>query len=306
MVTRRNFIKSGLIFVPAYAHGQLATVPNRRAEFTLSGQAWAAAVVRLGGALPSLATIKAISTFYDNLIAAGLRDKFYSLNCIVPDSLTAALVPIIYTLSGSGTGYELWVNHNFVSGDLTVNGLKGDGISKYLDTGIIPPGTTPSTDFGMTIVSPDSASNGGVTESEFGSINTANSNNNTVFYLNNGGNSYVESCGFGSGWNIQVTPQPGNGYYSANRLSTTDFKLYFANQATPHAQVGSATTATGNALNSILYAFAVRNTATGLAHSYSAKRMSFIAAHAGFTSAESAAFYSLIATLRTSLGGGNP
>jgi hypothetical protein len=37
MVTRRRFIKSGLIFVPAVSHGQLATLPCRRKAFQSAG-----------------------------------------------------------------------------------------------------------------------------------------------------------------------------------------------------------------------------------------------------------------------------
>jgi hypothetical protein len=273
---------------------------NRYATLrTILGRGWSSDVIRLGGATPSAGTVTALNTFVAGLSSAGILTKMLSVNAIVPDNLTASRVPII-----CNAGLELWTNTAFVGGDLTVNGLKGDGATKYLNTGIAPNALiVPSTNFGMTVVSPDSASN--TTGCQCGSYNSLNSNNDTGMFINFGGDAYVECCGFGSGWNIQVTPQPGNGYYSSNRVSTTNLKLYFANQANAHAQVGSATTASGAALASVLYAFASRNT-NGIAGLFDAKRLSLIAFHLGLTSAESATFYSLIAALRTSLGGGNP
>jgi len=265
----------------------------------LFANAWSNLVISLGGPRPSQNTIRAIQTIYDGIVSAGLLSKMLSVNAIVPDSLVAARVPFI-----QAAGDQIWTNTSFVDADLTVDGLKGNGSTKLLDPGISPNAQiVPSSNFGMTIVSPDSA--GSSTGVEFGSINNLNSDHDTYLGLNSVGNANVNSCGFGSGWNIQVA-QAGNGYYSANRLTTTDLKLYFANQATPHAQIGSATTATGTALASAMYVFAVRNTNGGAPAAFTSKRLSFVAVTLGLTSAESASFYSLIAGLRNSLGGGNP
>jgi hypothetical protein len=261
-------------------------------------ETWSAKVVRLGGAAPSAGTVTALETFHAGLVSADILKKMIAVNAFVPDNLTAACVPYIKVV-----GNELWTNNNFISGDLTVNGLKGNGSSTYLDTGIAPTASiVPSTNFGATVVM-DGATVVG-TEVLFGSVNS-NGAFDCVIGFNGPTQAFVIFCDGGGGREILITP-PGAGYSSGNRLTTTDLKLYFASQASAHAQVGTASVATYAAGAGGMFAFAGRHTANGNPYYFTNKRISFMAIHLGLTSAESAAFYALVAALRTSLGGGNP
>ena len=90
---------------------------------------WARKVVVAGGAAPSSATKTALKTFYSALNLAGLLPKMVAVNPFVPDNLIASTVPLIWE-----AGNEQWTNHNFVAGDLTVNGLIGDGMHESIWT----------------------------------------------------------------------------------------------------------------------------------------------------------------------------
>ena len=100
-------------------------VPNGDAAVA----AWVARVVANGGATPSASTQTAASTFWNSVSA--LQSQVICLNFFAPDNLIACLTPFI-----KGPGNDPWINHNFVTGDLSVTGLQGNGSNKYVDTGI--------------------------------------------------------------------------------------------------------------------------------------------------------------------------
>jgi hypothetical protein len=104
--------------------------------------AWRSAVVANGGSV-SASTVKAVSTFCAAIDAAGIRDRFYRLNIFAGTGLNAALVPLYRGPSRTGTQYGNATDTNvgpFVSGDYAETGasggLKGNGSSKYLNTGV--------------------------------------------------------------------------------------------------------------------------------------------------------------------------
>lgn len=94
---------------------------------------WVSRVIGAGGADPSSSTKDALSDFMNALDAASLTSRIIALNCFVPDSLIACCVPLI-----ANAGLTVWTNNNFVSGDLSVNGLQGsiNAPNKYLETGV--------------------------------------------------------------------------------------------------------------------------------------------------------------------------
>ena len=103
--------------------------------------AWRSAVVANGGSV-SASTVKAVSTFCAAIDSAGIRDRFYRLNLFAGTGLNAALVPLYRGPIYGGTTYGNATDTNngpFVSGDYAEtgasSGLKGNGTSKYLDTG---------------------------------------------------------------------------------------------------------------------------------------------------------------------------
>ena len=96
---------------------------------------WTNQVVANGGAAPAVATWAAMANFTDSLITnLYLSPKMSSVNAIAADSLIAAQTPLLRGVRSEA----LSNNHNFVSGDLTVNGLKGNASNKYLKVRISP------------------------------------------------------------------------------------------------------------------------------------------------------------------------
>lgn len=101
---------------------------------------WAARVVSNGGFV-SPATLTYVNTFCVAIANAGIRDRFFRLNLLCGDSdanLQAVRTPLYrgQSLSGTQYGNAQDTNVNFVQGDYAEGtGLKGNGSSKYLNTG---------------------------------------------------------------------------------------------------------------------------------------------------------------------------
>jgi len=105
-------------------------------------QVWRNAVIANGGTV-SGSTLNAVSRFCRSIDAAGIRDRFYRLNLFAGTGLNAALVPLYRGQSRTGTQYGNTTDTNtgpFVSADYnntgSSSGLKGNGTSKFLNTGI--------------------------------------------------------------------------------------------------------------------------------------------------------------------------
>lgn len=104
--------------------------------------AWKNAVVANSGEV-SGSSLKTVSDFCRRIDAAGIRDKFYRLNLFCGAGLNAALVPLFRGPSRTGTQYGNTTDTNngpFVSADFNntgaSSGLKANGTSKYLNTGL--------------------------------------------------------------------------------------------------------------------------------------------------------------------------
>lgn len=263
---------------------------------------WAARVVVNGGAAPAAATVTALDTFYTGLVSAGLDAKMLAVNCYVPDSLIAALTPLI-----KGPGNDPWTNMgSFVVGDLTVNGLKGDGVGKYLKTGVIPSGNLTYASLGLSTYLYFSGMPASIVE--LGAVTSSGTYtvNVMALYANSSTQAFVWDAPYAVGGAGRLTGvSPGAGYYSGNRTSDTVSLLYFANSSNAHAQLGATNTYNAGAdavPTTEIYAFAMNN--GGALSGYSSSRASFAAIHTGLSGAESAALYALVHALRTALGGG--
>ena len=88
---------------------------------------WVYRVQTAGGAQPSQKTVNVLNNFYETLISNNLSSSMKAVNCFVPDSLIAAKTPLI-----ANYGSSSWndISGTFVSGDLTISGLKGNGSSE--------------------------------------------------------------------------------------------------------------------------------------------------------------------------------
>lgn len=262
---------------------------------TAFATAWAARVVANGGAVPSAATQLAIATFQCGLVTDGLDTSMVAWNAFVPDNLTAARTP---QLAGGGAGNDPWTNHNFIAGDLTVNGLAGDAATKYLETGDVTTGSAATgqslgTVLYVSTVTATGSSTGVISVSALG-ITAKFTDTNA--YAQNGGNPS----------NQIGTPSHNAGYYSNQRISNSDHRLFFANSGTPHAQIG-ATDAFGPYNGGVpvpfnMYVGCLNN--GGVPIQFASDRVSFVGVTIGLSAAQSALLFARIQTLRTALGGG--
>lgn len=94
--------------------------------------------VRAAGGDVSQTTQAAVAAFCTAIDAAGIRDRLWRLSLFCGSNLTAALVPLyrgVSLLQPIGNATD--TNFNFVSGDYVESrGLKGNGTTKYLRTGL--------------------------------------------------------------------------------------------------------------------------------------------------------------------------
>lgn len=112
-----------------------------RATVHPEAAAWAARVVANGGTVGT--SLSAVSKFCAAIASAGIRDRFYRLNLFCGTGLNAALVPLYRGPSLGGTQYGNTTDTNvsslFVTGDYDeASGLKGNGSTKALRTGLLP------------------------------------------------------------------------------------------------------------------------------------------------------------------------
>ena len=207
--------------------------------------------------------------------------------------LESSITPLI-----KGLGSDPWTNSSFVSGDLTINGLLGNGSSKYLSTGLTANIAFPSdTDVGITCY-----------------ISVANNAGSNIDVGASQGSNFIELCPCYAGtcyWDcfdtggsrVSATNTSWVGYTSGNRIASNNTAVYQASSTVTHNTLvsGSGSGGTRPTANAI-FAFARNN--DGYSSLYSSHRLSFVALHRGLTATDSATFFNTIQTLRQNLGGG--
>jgi hypothetical protein len=209
---------------------------------------------------------------------------------LTPGGLTEALTPLVKVL-----GNDPWTNVNFVAGDLTVNGLIGNGSSKYLNTGVVPSAIGGANPFGLSYYT---HTDPGATGFDNGSTDNGTGGYGLVYtsYSGVGANMY---CWLAIGPVAQAT---WTGYASGNRVGSNG-TLFQANSGTAHfAKLGPV--APGGTAPSVqpIYVFCLNS--TGAPVGYVAKRFSFVALHEGLNASESQSLYNAVQALRTALVGG--
>jgi len=250
---------------------------------------WNARVVAHGGAQPGVGTLDVLNIFALALDAASLTTKMKSVCCFVPDSLTAAITPLI-----TNYGNDPWTDHSFVAGDLSVAGLAGAS-SKYLDTGVVPSAAfSADTSGGLTAYAAINAYVLGA-----GSASYVN-----AFGLTDDGSYIFYDCyGYTGGGRISATRTPLLSYYSGNRTAANAIAIYRARSDFAHAAIASGTgSASSTRGPDSLYCMAVN--LGGSPAQYVTNTCSFAAIHEGLTAGESSAFYNAVQAMRTGFGGG--
>jgi hypothetical protein len=260
---------------------------------------WAERVVTNGASLPAFRTVMAANRFYVQLIKTNLISLMKAVCIFAPDGLIACTVPLIRT-----AGNVLWTNNNFIGTDLTIDGLKGNGATKYLDTALTP-STVLTTTGGLTVYN-TTASN--ATEQDMGclagNLLDAVEHNAMQVHISVGGSCVCDAYSDGTSGRVNVANSSWIGYVSLNRTSTTLSTVYKGNTAGGHTTVGSNSNnnSAWTAPNKNVTVFC-GNANDGL-FSFSTKRLSFAAIHDGLTAAQSSDFFNAIQNLRGDLGGG--
>lgn len=256
--------------------------------------AWANQVVTNGGAAPSSSTKSALSTFWNTIQSNSLDSLMIAVVPLVPDNLIAAITPLYNT-----AGNNPWTNHNFVAGDLTINGLVGNASTKFLDTGIVPStvATAPNLLGGTIYISAGNSS----TQEDMAAEHSPNFFRIAAFFTTNG-----QMCIIGGASIISPVVNNYAGFMSCNRTANNACATYTANSGLPFSNVASNGTTVDNvAVDNLdtIYAFGANLNGTGL-NLPSSRRYSFFALHKPLSSAQAQIFYNAIQALRTALGGG--
>ncbi len=270
-----------------------------------SGSDWSRRVILNGGPNPSANTVNCMETLRKALIAQGITNKIYSLCVFVPDSVIAAATPLFLH-----KGYPMWTN-NFVIGDLNVNGLKGNAIDKFMDSGVLPNNTGIATNGtgsrGMTVVVSETSSNNaaafmGFQEGGSGSVlvNLAVAADGDLEWI---------PTDLNAAFNVETNDIARTGWISGNVVvegGTTNTTVFVASPLETHkiliTEVRVAR-GTDTASNTTITVFASRNASTPT--SFNAQRLSFAMLHDGLTQTESSNVWWAVKTCRECLGGGS-
>ena len=303
---RRTFL--GLVLAAAPASVQAAQytfsdpqlyarkmLPTNALPTNALAAAWAERVVVNGGAAPSANTVAAVSAFCDSLDAASLTPKMKAVNCFVPDNLIAATTPLISVI-----GNDPWTNANFVDADLTINGLKGNGSDKYLNSGIHPDSLKTAegqTDSAVAVYIAEGAiedkNEFGCSDLSAGSLRLYGHTINKAGWAMN----YQDAVALST----LSTDVPHVGYICVDRTAT-ERAIYMAGIVSHYPAVSSLTFAGGAPWMRPLAVFASNE--AGSIVNYSSKRLSFVSMSNGLTASESSNLFSFVQALRERLGGG--
>lgn len=301
MLTRTIFVVV-LFAVLKCCHAQPLPVISVVSPNGVFDTEWSLRVVSNGGVRPSQATITASYNFLVGLTNDSIDSKIFYINFIAPDSLAAALTPLIYN---SADNYHLTANYpasnagSFVLGDLTVNGLKGDKTAKYFKSGTSCTNFT-TTSSGITLYVTEGGTAAFI---QTGAQEQISSTRFELFGVPNVAQFCAQNFTEGQG-QITSTATSGLGYYSGNRTAANAFGIYFANSGTAHLSLTNGTTTGGASTpNQELFVFCLNVVnPVPVATFFVDSRLGFVAYHRGFTSAESLKFYNRIQTLMTAVG----
>jgi hypothetical protein len=270
-----------------------------------SALTWKNAVIAAGGGTPSVSITAAYSDFFygldaDGFTYSGVSPDIVFYNAFYPTSIIGAMIPQI---DASGVA---WTNRNFVIGDLTVNGLKGNGTNKSIGTGYLAQTYWSDISAGLSAMVTTSAAE------NLTDLGVGGNNVNSGFSL---------LCNFAAGtahfecWRFDapniasgaLPSSPTTGFLCGNRTSANAGTLYFAKTASPIAAIGTMAGAQTGAANMggvfTLEIFALNG--QGVISSWSTKRLSMVCGHKGFTLAQVTKLFNRSQTLRTALGGGS-
>lgn len=260
----------------------------------------------LGLSLPST-IVKPLDVFVKGCRKAGIWSKMLEVN-MYPVSGSVAIVgtPLQLGPTGPDSGLYQWSNRggNFVDGDVTINGVAGNASTKAFVTGIRPSGTFSSANSAGLTVYVSTIDTVGYDAGGYGTSGV----NPLLGIAANASSNFRADCWDNNGVSSLASAAPNlAGFYSASRISATDFRSYFANSTNAFAQKSintnaSAQTWFGGAGNNNLCVCGVEFSGTLVAAT--ARRQSFFCAHEGLTAVETQALFNLVQAFLIAKGGG--
>lgn len=265
-------------------------------------QDWVNRVYANGGAV-SATTASAVNTFCDAIDAAGIRDRFYRLNLFCGNSdasLNAVRTPLYRgpSLSGTQYGNTTDANANFVAADYSeASGLKGNGSTKYLDTGLAMTFLGTNQVHMFVSFNPEAAEFKALLAARFnlaGSMSVENNYNGTT-----ANRPRISLFSVGVSPSDDCSPITGRTQYLVNYDGSQPILVLGRNVSLNN--INNAGAYSGTNTESFLV-FAGTQTGTGVI-SHSAQRIDAYSVGAAFTSdAQRTAFHNAMAAFRTALG----
>jgi hypothetical protein len=261
-------------------------------------QDWVNRVYANGGTV-SASTAAAVNQFCVDIEAASIRDRFYRLNLFCGTGLNACLVPLYRGQSLGGTQFGGTTDTNvgglFVSGDYNETGasggLKGNGTSKYLNTGLNAD-TFSHNDRHIAIYE-----NAKSTTAFMVSIGVRASVSPTYYWdleVVNPASTYAAYSGSTTGASPSSTGYSGGAMWISAVNSSSLFSLYKNGSS-----VGSVTAATGTLPALPLQVFALRENASTFYHSDG--RFSGYSIGLSMNATQAAAYYTAMQAFQTAL-----
>lgn len=259
---------------------------------------------------PPPAIINAVCVFCHDLRAAGIFNKMIVVNPIIPPtngtpaSLRAMLHPLIYEAGNTALPFT---NNNFLVADLNLNGLIGDGVSKYIDTGFDPASHWLAENSGgqtVYVSEPRQAFNDPNPECELGTVDLVTGYSHIlaptfqpVAFPN-----FLAYC-WSNPTGITIPLGSFAAFYSANRTAVDQFDAYQATSTFPCQLIGQNLNDNSGETPPDASTFFMAQNGGGPIQ-YSTKRVSFMAIHEGLTQVEACALYDAVQRMRMSFGGG--
>jgi hypothetical protein len=263
-------------------------------------QSWINRVYANGGTV-STSTATAVNDFCNAIDAAGLRDRFYRLNLFAGTGLAACLVPLYrgQSLGGTQFGGTTDTNVNFAAGDYvetgSTGGLKGNGTSKYLDTGFAASALTPSSAHAAAYaetLTVDTTANKALllAHSSFGGI--------YGIVTRDGGNLAVNFGYAGLPTSARTDPIPpaSSGMLLSSATSTTDLRFFHNG-----SQTFLRTEARNEAALSTRPVFVFGANQSGSPGVYTAARLRAYSCGLGMTAAQASAYNTAMQAFQTAL-----
>lgn len=242
-----------------------------------------------GGTI-SDADLTAIDIFVKEVYGNGLRSLLLDVSPLAGNNLPAALTKL---WCPSGVQSAL-TNNNFASGDYTrATGLKGDGMTKYLNTGLIA-GNFSTQSFSTGVYNRSNVSENGADISSNNAgptqvINLFSKWGDETTYFDN----FNSTAGQGRVTGTIADPR---GLVTGSRLSATDSKIYLNGN-----QVAAIATSGGSLPTTFpIWYFAFNN--VGMPLFFSSKYAGLFYIGLGLTAPQVSIFYRLVQNLMTAFG----